>query len=330
MPADPFVHLHVHSHYSLREGAARVEDLARRAAEMGMEALALSDHDGMYGAVRFSLACREVGIRPILGAELEWGEGYHVVLLARDARGWANLCRLVTEMHLDERAQSLPPGRRPRTSFEAIADRSEGLVALSGCGRGEVPWLAALGRAEEAEAAARRWRDVFGTGFAIEVSNHLAAGDGERNGILLDVAHRLGLDVAATNNVHYVERGDAVMHDVLDAIRRIVALSPANAPRANAELWLKPGAEMARLHPEEAITGAGRVAAACTYELPFGEFHFPGLPPERGGADPRRGESSTEILARCCWEGVRRRYPAATGEIADRLQSELLAIRRGG
>ena len=337
---DPFVHLHVHSNYSLREGAARVEDLAARAAGMGMDSLALTDHDGMYGAVRFSQACRQVGIRPILGAELEWGDGYHAVLLAKDARGWSNLCHLVSEMHLDERAQSLPPGRRPRTSFEAIAHHAEGLVALSGCVRGEVPWLAALGRSGEAVAAAGRWREVFGAGFAIEVSNHLEPGDTDRNRVLLEIAGRLGAPVLATNNVHYVERTDAVMHEVLDCIRRIVALSPSNAPRTNHEYWLKSGAEMAGLHPAEAVAGARAIAEACTYELPFGKFHFPGLDltrgrsapsgPERGGADLRKGESSTEVLAKRCWEGVFRRFPQVTTEVEERLQMELRAIRRGG
>src|SRR3989442_6642981 len=112
--------------------------------------------------------------------------------------------------------------------------------------------------------------------------------------------------------VHKVERGEVGVHDVVEGHRRLVALSQGNAPRANAELWLKPGAEMARLHPEEAITGAGRVAAACTYELPFGEFHFPGLPPERGGADPRRGGGSHQVLARGRRGGGRpRETPAA-------------------
>ena len=334
---DPFVHLHVHSHYSLREGAARVEDLAQRAAEQGMGALALTDHDGMYGAVRFSQACRAAGIRPILGAEVEWGEGYHAVLLAKDARGWANLCALVTAMHLDERAQSLPPGRRPRTSFEAIAEHAGGLVALSGCHRGEVPGLAGQGRAEEAEAAARRWREVFGDDFAIEVANHLEPGDAQRTATLWEIAHRLGADVVATNNVHYADRADAVIHEVLDCIRRIVALSPTTAPRTNAEYDLKPPATMRSLHPPEAIAGAARVAERCAYQLPFGTFHFPSLPPERGGGCPRGapgrtsgGQSSTEILAARCWEGVRRRYPVATRTIEDRLQAELRAIRRGG
>src|SRR5207245_10308214 len=105
-------------------------------------------------------------------------------------------------------------------------------------------------------------------------------------------------------------------------------LSPANAPRTNHEYWLKPGDEMARLHPEEAVAGAGAVAEACTYELPFGEFHFPGLPPERGGADLRRGEASTEVLAKRCWEGIRRRYLRLGREVEERLQMELRAIRR--
>ncbi|GAC1363420.1 MAG: hypothetical protein NVSMB32_04990 [Actinomycetota bacterium] len=157
---------------------------------------------------------------------------------------------------------------------------------------------------------------------------------GELKGIDLEIAQHLGLQPVATNNVHYVEPQDAVMHEVLDCIRRIVALSPANAPRSNAEYWLKSGEEMARLHPSEAIEGAARVAEICRYELPFGEFHFPGLPPERGGADLARGESSTEVLARRCWEGVRRRYPPMLGgttkQVEDRLQTELRAIRRGG
>lgn len=323
----PFVHLHTHSCYSLREGAAQVGDLAQRAAAMGMDALALTDHDGLYGAVRFTLACREAGVRPILGAELEWGDGYHVVLLATCARGWANLCRLVTEMHLDERAQSLPPGRRPRTSFEAIARHSEGLVALSGCERGEVPWLACIGRIEEAEAAARRWLDVFGTErFAVELSNHLLEEDPLRNQQLATLARSLGARMVATNNVHYVERKDSVIHDVLDCIRRIVPLSRATAPRGNAELWLKPPAEMAELHPPEAIAGARWFADRCAYELPLGQFHFPDPPPERVGPD----ESFTAVLARRCWEGLRRRYPVITPQIEQRLQRELVEIRRGG
>ncbi|MGH2773129.1 MAG: PHP domain-containing protein, partial [Actinomycetota bacterium] len=271
-----FVHLHTHSNYSLREGAAYVCDLAAAAAEMGCEALALTDHDGMYGAVRFTLACRGAGIRPILGTELEWGPGYHATLLAADARGWANLCRLVTEMHLSYGTARLAPGKRPRTSFERIAHFSEGVFALSGCNRGEIASLAAAGRTDEAQQAARRWLEVFGADrFAIEVTNHLEEGDALRTGRLNEIAKALGVRTAATNNVHYTTQKDGALHDILDCIRRIVPLSAVTAPRKNHEYWLKPPEEMARLHDGESIDAAAWVAKQCRYELPLGEFHFP-------------------------------------------------------
>ena len=345
-----FAHLHVHSNYSLREGAARVEDLAQTAAAMGMDALALTDHDGMYGAVRFTLACKDAGVRPILGAELEWGEGYHVTLLAQNALGWSNLCRLVTEMHLDQRSQSLTPGVRPRTNFESLAKYSEGLFALSGCERGEIPWLLSLGQRDLALAAARRWLDVFGPKrFAIEVTNHLLETDVRRTARLTELARSSQLRTVATNNVHYVSPKDAVIHDVLECIRRIVPLdfggfaasdaprsyplvaatppSPPvtrhTVPRQNAEYWLKSSEQMAVLHTPEAIEGARWAADQCGYEFTLGEFHFP---------DPaaEAGLSSTGALARRCFEGLTRRYPKVTRAIEDRLQSELLMIRKSG
>ncbi len=343
-----FVHLHVHSNYSLREGAARVEDLAQSAAAMGMDALALTDHDGMYGAVRFTLACKEAGIRPILGAELEWGDGYHVTLLAQNAKGWSNLCKLVTSMHLDQRSQSLargaggvaapksydlgapgaanPPNQslRPRTTFDSLAKHSEGLMALSGCERGEIPWLLSIGQRDLAMAAARRWLDVFGPErFAIEVTNHLLEGDVLRMARLTELAASFRIRTIANNNVHYVSPKDAVIHDVLECIRRIVPLTRHAVPRRNTEYWLKSPEQMDMLHAPEAIEGARWVADNCGYEFALGEFHFP---------DPAAdaGLSSTGTLARRCFEGLARRYPKVTKVIENRLQSELKMIRRGG
>ncbi|MGI8427608.1 MAG: DNA polymerase III subunit alpha [Actinomycetota bacterium] len=319
--------MHTHSNYSLREGAARVSDLAGTAAEMGMEALALTDHDGMYGAVRFTLACKKVGIRPILGAELEWGDGYHVTLLAQNVKGWSNLCYLVTNMHLACGGGAnfrLPPGIRPRTSFADIAEHSEGLFCLSGCARGEVPWLVGLGQMDPAGQAIARWLDVFGTDrFAIEIHNHLLEQDPLRMQRLTGLAKSFGLRTAAANNVHYVRPHDAALHDVLDCIRRIVALTPQTSPRQNREYWLKPPKLMAELHDPEAIAGAEWIAGQCSYELPLGKFHFP---------DPgvESGRSSTELLAKRCWSGLKRRYLPVTREIEDRLQMELRMIRRGG
>ncbi|MFN2610728.1 MAG: DNA polymerase III subunit alpha [Actinomycetota bacterium] len=323
-----FTHLHAHSNYSLREGAAHVGDLARGAAEYGMQALALTDHDGMYGAVRFTLACHEAGIRPILGAELEWGPGHHAVLLAEDATGWANLCHLVTEMHTgaEVRSQALDPGKRPRTTFEAIARHSKGLFALSGCDQGEFPWYAGLKRADEAKQAARRWLEVFGTEhFAIELSNHLRPQDEGRNRLLIEIAAKAGIKTVATNNVHYVQRSDAVIHDVADCMRRIVALTAKTTPRENAEYWLKPENEMRELLPAEAVDATGWVADKCRWQFPLGEFHYP----DPVGID-LTDESATSVLARRCWEGAGRRYAAVDRKIEDRLQMELRMIRRGG
>lgn len=286
---------------------------------MGMDAIALTDHDGMYGAVRFSLACREAGVRPILGAEVEWGDGFHAVLLAQNAIGWSNLCRLVTEMHLNERAQSLTPGKRPRTTFDSIARHSQGVFALSGCTRGEVAWYAELGRIEEANAAARRWRDVFEDRYAIELSNHLLPGDALRNRRLFELARLINSRTVATNNVHYVTTQDSVMHDVADCIRRTVGLSAATAPRKNSEYWLKPTDQMCELHPQEAIDGSRFVAEQCRFELPFGSFHFPEM-----------GANSTSVLAKRCWDGLQRRNRVVTKATEERLQMELRMIRRGG
>lgn len=323
-----FTHLHVHSNYSLKEGAARVSELAEAAKDLGMEALALTDHDGLYGAVRFTLACQEVGIRPILGAELEWGDGYHATFLAKDAQGWSNLCHLVTEMHLSERAQSLEPGRRPRTTFSSIAEHSQGLVALSGCDRGEIPWLLKTGRTDDARQATKRWHEVFGDDFVIEVSNFLRPQDSLRARDIRTLAAEAGLLLAATNNVHYVGEQDAVIHEVLDATRRIVPLARSTSDRQNHEYWLKPEGEMALLHPPEALVGAAEVANRCSFQLPLGDFHFPDLPPDKGGPDDAR--SATELLARRCYEGLARRFSKVGKRIDDRLQRELQMIRRGG
>ncbi|HLF69674.1 MAG TPA: DNA polymerase III subunit alpha, partial [Actinomycetota bacterium] len=317
-----FTHLHVHSNYSLQEGAAYVDDLAQTAARIGLESLALTDHDGMYGAVRFTVACRQAGVRPILGAEIEYGEGFHTVLLAKDAIGWSNLCRLVTQMHLSDTSRDARA--RPRTTFESIANHSEGLIALSGCARGEVAWYASLGRSDEAASAARRFVDVFGSQrFAIEVSNHLLEEDPLRIRRLRDIARDLGLRTVATNNVHYVGPQDAVLHDLADCMRRLVALTPASAPRRNNEYWLKSEAMMAQLHDPAAIEGAAWVAEQCAFEFDLGSFHFPDI-------ENAQGDSSTSVLARRCWEGARRRYPVISHKVQERLQTELQMIRRGG
>src|ERR671918_188636 len=165
-----FVHLHCHSSWSLLDGALPAEALAHLAAEAGFEAVALTDHDALTGAVRFSRACRDAGVKPIFGAELTLDTGHHITLIARNATGYGNLCRLLSDAHLsNERGH-------PATTLLRIAERAEGLFALSGCAHGEVARLAAAGRIPDAMAAARGWREGFGDSYRIGVFDHRGHG----------------------------------------------------------------------------------------------------------------------------------------------------------
>src|SRR5919106_4643846 len=165
-----FVHLHCHSSWSLLDGALPAEALAHLAAEAGFEAIALTDHDALTGAVRFSKACRAAGIKPVYGAELTLATGDHITALARDRTGYANLCRLISTAHLTHERGA------PATTFEQIAEHRDGLVILSGCERGEVARLAAAGAIPQAMAAAEKWRALAGDAFRIEVFDHRTYG----------------------------------------------------------------------------------------------------------------------------------------------------------
>jgi error-prone DNA polymerase len=166
MPAQNFVHLHLHSPFSFRDGASCVKDLVARAARLDLPALALTDHDNVSAAVRFARAAGEAGIKPIQGAEVTLEGGRHLVLLAQDPRGYANLCRLLTRAHLAN------PRGRPRCARGDLEAYGGGLIALSGCRRGEVPSLILARRYEEAGRAARRYQSLFGDRFYLEHKDH--------------------------------------------------------------------------------------------------------------------------------------------------------------
>jgi error-prone DNA polymerase len=307
-----FVHLHCHTTFSLLDGAIPPEHLPHLAAERGFTAVAMTDHDALTGAVRFTEACRAAGVKPIYGAELTLQGGEHVTVIARDAAGYANLCRLVTEAHLsNERGH-------PATTFTAIAERAEGLFVLSGCERGEVARLAAAGRWPEAVEAACRWRDATGDGYRIEVFDHRGYGSRTLRDRLLAVAREAGVRAVATNDCHYVDPVDAVTHEVLHAIKDIVPLSRSRSLRANAELGFKSVAEMRELfsgHPE-VLDETMAIAEACDFELDLGSYHFPRWRLEGGG-------TPGELLTGRCFEGVRRRYGSVSRKVEERLQHEL-------
>ena len=333
-----FVHLHCHSTWSLLDGAIPAEALPHAAAALGMEAIAITDHDALTGAVRFSKACRDAGVQPIYGAELTltqdpaptrgvWerrtgGTIEHITVIARNRAGYANLCRLLSKAHLGNERN------HPSTSFEVLAERCEGLFVLSGCDRSEVARLAAAGTIPEAIAAARKWRDAIGDGYRIEVFDHRGYGHRTLRNRLLGVADEAGVRAVATNNVHYAVPEHAGTHEVLHAIKDIVPLSKTHALRQTSEYYLKEPREMRALFDDvpEVLDETVRIAEACDFDLDLGSYHFPDLPPATGR---RSGETPTGLLARRCYEGARRRYGSISGEVDERLQRELRYIFRG-
>ena len=317
---DSYVELHCHSAFSLLDGASLPEELARRAAELEMPALALTDHDGLYGAVRFARACEREGVRPLIGAELALDGGCHVTLLAMDATGYANLCRLITE------AQFAGEKGHPALTWEMLAARSGGLLCLSGCRDGELSRLVRGGLRGRALVAAGRYVDVFGRDrFVVELQHSMYPDDAERCAALVDLAHECGLQYVATNNVHYARKEAHRLHDVLTCIRRRSTLDDCTELKLNAEFYLKSHDEMAALFREypAAVSAASELAKRCNVALEFSSYRFPEYPlPE--------GESTRTYLERICRGNLRRRYAEPSQEVESRVVHELDLIDRLG
>jgi error-prone DNA polymerase len=314
-----FVHLHCHSTWSLLDGTIPAESLPYAARYLGFDAIALTDHDALTGAVRFSHACRDAGVKPIYGAELTLDDGSHVMAIAKDATGYGNLCRLITDAHLTNER------RKPKTTFAKIVERAEGLFILSGCASGEVARLANAGAMPEAEAAALKWRQAIGEDFRIEVFDHRGYGDHLLRDRMLGIAKNTSIPAVATNDVHYPASGDAATHEVLHAIREIVPLSVTQALRRTSEYYLKDPFDMAELFYDapDAVEETWRIAEACDFDIDLDSYHFPQIP-------WLEGISATGELARRCFEGARRRYGSVPLAIEDRLQHELRLINKMG
>jgi error-prone DNA polymerase len=357
-----FVHLHCRSYFSLKDGAFSPEDLALRAAELGMSAVALTDRDGLYGAVRFTDACHRAGVRPILGAWLTVDAGaaaraartpfrssageshaaeaadlgimstvraprrrpprpapaFTVLLLARDAVGYGNLCRLITSAHM--RGERGEPWVSPR---EVMA-RAEGLVCLLGP---ESPpgALALAGRPGAARELLRPWREAFGPWCFVEVRHVLEPGSVGEVRTLLRLAEDAGVPTVATNAVRHLVPEDAFLADALECMREIVPVDDHHVTRRNAERYLKPSSSMRALFAErpDLCDATVRIAEACTFDLGLGRVHFPDFPTPAG-------RSSTSVLAERCHAGITWRGLPRSREVAGRLDDELDQIRRMG
>jgi DNA-directed DNA polymerase III PolC len=315
-----YVELHCHSSFSLLDGAAHPEDLVRRAAELEMRALALTDHDAVYATPRFARAAQAAGIKPIFGAELTLETG-HMTLLVQDAAGWRSLCKLI----------SLARGNAPKGQAllpkGALDGCTEGLIALSGCRRGEA--ASALLRGDRAGAleAARRYQKLFGPErFWIELHNHLLPDDGRLTGELAGLAEAIGAGVVAANNVHYAARDGHRLQDVLVCIRHLTTLDASEQlRRPNSEYYLKPARLMEPLFPRypQALANTARIAEQCDFTPGYGLQDLPAFPcPER--------QSAGVYLRELCLAALPKRCGAAPAEVTARLSHELEIIERSG
>ena len=329
-----FAHLHVHSEYSLLDGLGRVDALLKRAKELGMDALALTDHGVLYAAIDFYLAARELGMKPILGLEAYVAPGsrlerrgrgedrpHHLTLLARDLTGYRNLVQLTTKAHLEGFYY------RPRVDRELLAQHAEGLICLSGCASAEIPRLLFAGDVEAARRAAAGWLDLYGRdSFYMELQRHDWPELDEVNRHILGIARDLGVGVVATNDVHYVRREDARVQDLLLCIQTGTTVDDPKRLRMQGDTYyLRSPEEMRELFAEvpEALSSSLRIAEQCNLSFDFGRVQLPEFPiPE--------GYTPDTYLEKLCREGLKRRYNRLTPEVDKRLRYELSVIEKTG
>ncbi len=318
MTAPPFVHLHTHSEYSFLDGASRVQQLVSRAAELGMPALALTDHNSVAGAVKFVATCQQYHVAPILGSEITLEDGSHLTLLAENRAGYANLCRLLSLAH--NNAEAGGARRDPRLPWSALPTCADGLICLSGCRKGRVPSLLLSHRAEAAEHAACLLLDIFGPNhFFLELQDDLTPDATRLCYALSQLAQHLGIKAVATNNVHYAAPEGYIAHDVLRCIAAGITLTTPHESRPfNAERYLKSAAEMHACFAwnADALVQTMAIAQRCGNVLPTGEEITPRY---------EEGDAQAALRERA-YAGTKERYQNITRPIRERLDHELSVI----
>jgi DNA polymerase-3 subunit alpha len=323
-----FTHLHLHTEYSLLDGMCRIPQVMARVKEMGMNAVAITDHGNLYGAIQFYKAAKDAGLNPIIGCEIYVAAGsrlgkngeknnYHLVLLAKDKTGWQNLIQLVTRANLEGYYY------KPRVDKELLGRYHEGLIALTACLGGEVPSLILGGRLEEAKEAARWYKATFGD-FYLEVQRHPIPELERVNQVLIPMAAELNIPLVATGDVHYLNQEDAEAHELLLCIGTNTNLQDETRLKMEGDyLYLKSPAEMAELFRDipQAIENTQQIADMCHLEMEFGRLHLPEIerPP---------GKTPEEYLTDLCYTGLAKNYPGLPVEAKERLEYELDVIKK--
>ena len=285
-----FTHIHVHSEYSLLDGAARIEDAVQRARDLGMTSLAITDHGVLYGALDFYSAARKKGIKPIIGCEMyivrnrfektaEKKEYAHLLLLAKDLTGYKNLMKLVSIGFVDGFYY------KPRIDYGILAQYAAGLVCTSACLAGDIPRALLAGDVESAKKTALELKGVFGEDFYIEIMDHGIPEQKMVNPMLIKLARELKTPLVATNDVHYTAREDSLAQDVLMCIQTGTRLTDENKLTfSTQEFYIKSEEEMRQLfdYVPDAIENTMEIASKCNLEIEFGKLYLPAfdLPPQ--------------------------------------------------
>ena len=331
----PFVHLHVHTEYSLLDGASRIKDLIGAVKRLGMDSIAITDHGNMYGVIDFYKEAKKQGVKPIIGCEVYLAPGdrkvrmevngvryYHLILLAENETGYRNLSKLVSLANIEGMYY------KPRVDKELLRQYHEGLICLSACVAGEIPQSILQDNLERADALVREYLEIFGKdNFFLELQNHGLEEERRANIVLVELAKKYGIGLVATNDLHYVRREDSDFHDVLLCIQMNKTVEDQERMRFNSDdYYLKSPEEMRMLFPElpEAFSNTVRIAERCNVEFEFGHLQLPYYP------IPESYEDDRAYLRALCKERIGERYRPVTKEVRERLEYELEIIHRMG
>ncbi|MDD4678478.1 MAG: DNA polymerase III subunit alpha, partial [Tissierellia bacterium] len=332
MSDNKFTHLHLHTEYSLLDGACRIKELVKRAKELNMDSLAITDHGSMYGVVEFYKQAKKEEIKPILGFEAYVSPRkmtdrdpqkdkaqYHLVLLAENQEGWQNIIKLCSIGFVDGYYY------KPRIDHETLKKYSSGIIALSACLAGEVQTYLLEDNYDEAVKIALLYKDIFGeNNFFLELQDHGMEEQKAVNDSLLKISKETGLKLVATNDVHYINKEDAYFHDVLLCIQIQKTIMDEDRMKfPSDEFYLKSYEEMSELFPAEALSNTAEIAERCNVELDFSTVHLPEFKvPE--------GYEKSEYFRKICQEGLKEKYKNITEGIQQRLDYEIGVIEQMG
>ena len=330
-----FVHLHVHTEYSLLDGSNKIKEYVARVKELGMNSAAITDHGVMYGVIDFYREARAQGIKPILGCEVYVAPGsrfdkeaaggedryYHLVLLAENNQGYQNLMKIVSTGFVEGFYY------KPRVDKEVLRKYHEGIICTSACLAGEVQKYIQRGMYEEACRSAKEYEEIFGKGnFFLELQDHGLPEQKQVNQALLRMSRELGIELVATNDIHYTYAEDVKPHDILLCLQTGKRLSDEDRMRyEGGQYYVKSPEEMARLFPYalQALENTQKIADRCNVEIEFGVTKLPKY-------DVPEGYTSWEYLNKMCWDGFAERYPDDDGHLKDQLTYELSIIQKMG